>query len=269
MTSDDVIEALKAGPLDANAHAWMREVRSATGATGRRVRSADAVVLSCWPSRGIWAAGVEVKVSRSDWRRELANPAKAAEIQRFCHFWWVAAPEGVVEVGEVPEVWGFYEVRTVRGRRQVRCVKRAPRQEPDAWSVQFVASVVRNAATVAVEEHQRGFRAGVESVRERLERVVEVEARATGAERELAYAKRELAAVTARLSDTQRVCDAYREATGVDVTAGGLYGLSGAVELTKLADYLRRVNLAGLATTLSDAAKRCDEAARAIAIEGE
>ena len=51
------------------AYAFFEEVRAQTGyAAGG---SADGLALSLWPSRGIELHGFEVKVSRSDWLREL------------------------------------------------------------------------------------------------------------------------------------------------------------------------------------------------------
>ena len=50
--------------------------------------------------------GFEVKVSRSDWLRELADADKAQAWKRYCHHWWLVAPRDVVKPGELPEGWG-------------------------------------------------------------------------------------------------------------------------------------------------------------------
>ncbi len=47
----------------------------------RQGRTLDLLVTSLWSSRGFEREGVEIKVSVSDWRRELADVAKA-------HWWW-------------------------------------------------------------------------------------------------------------------------------------------------------------------------------------
>jgi hypothetical protein len=139
-SADRVHAALRKGPLREPAHAWLHEVGNATGA--RCERHADALVVSLWPSRGIWLAGVETKVSRSDWKRELDDPAKSHEIQRYCDYWWVAAPEGVVELSEVPERWGLYVVTPKR----VVVAKPAPKLEPEPLRATFVAAVMRRIA---------------------------------------------------------------------------------------------------------------------------
>src|SRR5512137_2876743 len=56
-------------------------VRNQTGYT-RRVRTADALAVSVFPSRGLYAVGFEIKTDRGDWRRELADPEKSEEIMR-------------------------------------------------------------------------------------------------------------------------------------------------------------------------------------------
>lgn len=65
------------------AYIVLGEVRNTTG-YARRVRIADALVLSTWPSRGLYIHGFEIKSSRNDWLREFGAPEKAEEIFQFC-----------------------------------------------------------------------------------------------------------------------------------------------------------------------------------------
>lgn len=89
------------------AYVMLEEVRNGTG-YAKALRSADAVVMSVWPSRGIWTAGFEMKISRQDWQRELDNPAKAAAFYDYCDYWWlVAGDEKIVRPGELPKTWGL------------------------------------------------------------------------------------------------------------------------------------------------------------------
>ena len=67
-------------------YAVMWEVGRATGAVTNQ-RYADAVIMGLWPSRGLELHGVEIKVSRSDWRREAADPMKAEAIAAYCDRW--------------------------------------------------------------------------------------------------------------------------------------------------------------------------------------
>lgn len=75
--------------------AIMWEVGEGTGAMSGRY--ADAVMMSLWPSRGLELHGVEIKISRSDWKREAADPSKAEAIARYCDRWWVHTPPGIVD----------------------------------------------------------------------------------------------------------------------------------------------------------------------------
>ena len=140
MTASKVLDKLAAGIFSAPAHVMLREVRNGTGYS-RAARTADALVTSVWPSRGIWFAGVEVKVSRSDWLSELKQPDKSYEVQRFCDHWYIAAPPGIVEPGEVPATWGHIEVNA-----KCRVVKQAPKLTAEPLSAVFVASVMRKLA---------------------------------------------------------------------------------------------------------------------------
>ena len=106
MRSQDIITLLRQR-FAAPAFAFLTGVANGTG--GVRVRTADAIAMSVWPSRGLRLHGFEVKVSRSDWKRELENPAKAESVCTFCDHWWIAAPDGVVERSELPPTWGLLE----------------------------------------------------------------------------------------------------------------------------------------------------------------
>ncbi len=118
--------------------AIMWEVGQGTGSmSGRR---ADAVMMSLWPSRGLELHGVEIKVTRSDWKREAADPTKAEAIARYCHRWWVHTPEGVIDdISEMPPAWGL---REWTGKKWVTR-KEAEKREPEPLSYAFLAAMLR------------------------------------------------------------------------------------------------------------------------------
>jgi hypothetical protein len=72
--SQDVIAALRK-KYPAAAWAFLEQVANGTG-YAKKYRWADALAMGLWPSRGMELHGIEVKVSRSDWLRELENPAR-------------------------------------------------------------------------------------------------------------------------------------------------------------------------------------------------
>ncbi len=136
-----VFELLK-GPFPDGAYVRVPQVRNGTGFT-QRTRTADALIVSCWPSRGLWFAGVEIKVSPSDWKRELASPAKSHAIQQWCNYWYVACPRGIVPIGELPPTWGLIECDA----RGCKITKPAPKLKPKPPDAAFICAVLRQATS--------------------------------------------------------------------------------------------------------------------------
>jgi hypothetical protein len=159
MKAIELLDKLRKTIWRDDAHAWLYEVGNATGWAANR--HADALVVSCWPSRGLWVAGIEVKVSRSDWLRELKDPQKSDDIQAHCHFWWLVTTPGIVREGELPVTWGLIEVD-----KKHKIIKQAPRLKPVALSMEFLAAVLRNQskAVDALVSHRV-----IEKVKERVE----------------------------------------------------------------------------------------------------
>jgi hypothetical protein len=131
-------------------HALLPQVRSETGSGSRDVRTADAIVMSLWPSRGIEMLGFELKVSKTDWRKELADPAKAEEIAQYCDAWWIVAPPGVVDVAELPKPWGLLVPSAARDC--LVAAKEAPALDAKPLTKTFLASILRRAQEVVVPE---------------------------------------------------------------------------------------------------------------------
>lgn len=144
MESWRVVEALRtiyASPR----YAFLEQVANGTGSqAGRWI---DAFALSIWPSMGFEALAFEVKVSRGDWRRERDNPAKADEIGKRCHRFFVAAPTGVVPIEEVPAAWGVIEVDAA-GVGFIR--RQAEKLTPPEPSWGFVAAILRRASDAEI-----------------------------------------------------------------------------------------------------------------------
>lgn len=87
-------------------HCIFFEVSDATGFQG--TGWADAISMSLWPSHGLHLEGYEIKVSRSDWQRELINPIKAEKFAARCDKWWLVTAENVIkDESEIPQNWGW------------------------------------------------------------------------------------------------------------------------------------------------------------------
>lgn len=67
----------------------------------------DAAAVGVWPSKGLYRAAFEVKVSRSDFLAELKDPTKNAWAREHFHEFWFVAPGGVVKESELPEGDGW------------------------------------------------------------------------------------------------------------------------------------------------------------------
>ena len=112
--------------------------------TGRHAsRTADAVAMSLWPSRGMEVHGFEIKVSRSDWQRELSMPEKAESIFAYCDRWFVVVPVGsnIVRDSELPRTWGLCEVNA---DGELSVTLPAPTLTPQPLDRTFIASVMRS-----------------------------------------------------------------------------------------------------------------------------
>lgn len=110
--------------------------------TGARVkRHADAVAIGIWPSTGHAIHGFEIKISRGDWLRELADPGKSQSIFAFCHRWSLVTPHGLVAPDELPPGWGLYSFKDGRLRETVM----PKRLEPLPPTPGFMAALVRRA----------------------------------------------------------------------------------------------------------------------------
>lgn len=113
------------------------EVPNVVGYGSRRC---DALAMGLWESKGLHLHGHEIKVSRSDWRKELDDVTKAEPIEKFCHFWWIVAPKGIVKKDELPEQWGLMECSNGTA---LRVSKRATKQDTEPITYGFMAACLR------------------------------------------------------------------------------------------------------------------------------
>jgi hypothetical protein len=111
----------------------------------------------------LWLAGIEIKVSRSDWKKELAHAEKSVAIQKYCKYWYVAAPVGVVPVAEVPEAWGLIDVK----ENTATIVKSATELKTEQPDLLLVCSILRavTECTVPADSVKEKISQGIESAR--------------------------------------------------------------------------------------------------------
>jgi len=111
-------------------------------------RIADFIAMDIWRTGGAYELhGHEVKISRSDWLRELADPWKAAEFTPYVHRWWLVVPDAaMVRPGELPEGWGLMDLAGGRLRAATRAPLRQPRPLPPERLAAFLRAVQKTAA---------------------------------------------------------------------------------------------------------------------------
>ena len=119
MTADEVRKALRNRFMDNRRYAVIEEVGLSTGGGTRRI---DMVVFDCYNSNGFRVDGIEIKVSKSDLRRELEDPAKHAVFFGAIDFFTLACPKEVIDgmMKVIPPKWGILQVNEDGSTRYVR-----------------------------------------------------------------------------------------------------------------------------------------------------
>lgn len=167
MTTRELVDAL-ATRYASPAWAFLPDV--ANGTAGYKGRTADAIAMSLWPSRGLELHGFEVKVSRGDWLRELKNPEKADGIVTHCHRWWiVVGDDKIIQQGELPPTWGLLSPHG----QGLRCRVEAPLLAVEPLDIPMLAAIFRRITQVMIPTHSindrlrgefdRGHKAGEQS----------------------------------------------------------------------------------------------------------
>jgi hypothetical protein len=140
----DKLRMLLRRKFPADQYAMLYEVRDAAGFGASR--SADIMMIGLWPSRGCALEGMELKISRSDWLRELKKPQKAEAFVPYCDRWWViASTPDIVKVEELPPTWGLMVPRG----NGMGVIKQAPDLTPKPVDRSLLAAMLKRATDTA------------------------------------------------------------------------------------------------------------------------
>jgi hypothetical protein len=156
-TADDIRDRLRAkfnttGVGNGFKCVTLEEVANGTGA--RCGSWVDMAVFELWPSRGLIRRAIEIKVSRSDFLRELANKDKNHWARQAFHEFWFAAPSDVVKETELPEGVGLYVPHG-----DSMAVKRAAAMRHDpVLNDHLLASFMRSAYTAIHNDQQEAIK---------------------------------------------------------------------------------------------------------------
>lgn len=165
MNANDVRDCLLT-KWPANQYVMVSEAPDGPERMGRKI---DALVVSCWKSRGYEIDAVEIKVSMTDWMREVNNPAKSEFWVRHSHRFWVAVPSSMsLKVKQtLPPGWGLIACNDGRTVEVVHAVTRFAPSLP--WPA--IVGVLRSAQGCGLRAlelaEQRGFDRGVAYERRR------------------------------------------------------------------------------------------------------
>ena len=121
---------------------WASELALASGA-----RRCDFWTLAPCQSKGYAATAYEIKVSRTDYRRD--THAKQREARLFSDRFYYATPPGLVRPDEVPDWAGLVEIYPDAERfARKKIVVPAPLRDKDAPSWELIVSLLRCSGTI-------------------------------------------------------------------------------------------------------------------------
>jgi hypothetical protein len=169
-------------------HVVIFDVPDSVGMDQRR--RADAIAVGMWRTSGRLIHGFEVKVSRSDWLRELKDTRKADPFLERCDAWWLVAPVDIIKIEEVPAAWGW--LAPTKGGVALR-VQKQPIAKPvlPGMDRAFAFGLIRciNESAASDEKVQAARRKAEEYAEERIQRIEREHARSM-AHRDSALQKR-------------------------------------------------------------------------------
>lgn len=136
-----------------------------------RTRLADAVALPTYQSRGYIVHGYEIKVTRSDWLRELQDMSKAEAIAKDVdRFWLVLGDNGIATDDEVPSTWGILGPGTddkLRIRRQAKQLRAEDAPMPRKFLVTLARKAQKHADDRSAKDRDEAYERGMAAGRER------------------------------------------------------------------------------------------------------
>ena len=106
---------------DTRRYALAEEVGNETGYQRRRL---DMVVVDVYQSNGYSLEGIEIKVSKSDLRRELQGSSKHNIFFDDLDYYSLAAPSDIIDKDLIPKHWGIYAAKFKDGEWTLRTVRK-------------------------------------------------------------------------------------------------------------------------------------------------
>lgn len=145
ISSGDIRALLHDKYADTRRYAYAEEVGNSTGLDQKR--RLDMVIVDCFKSNGFAFEGIEIKISKSDLRRELQDSSKHNIFYPNLDYYSLAAPASVVDIDLIPKHWGLYLVNVLEDGTLSMRTYRKPCSLHDAFIGEidkgFIASLLR------------------------------------------------------------------------------------------------------------------------------
>jgi len=138
-TEDDLIKALR---LRYPYEEWVFFAHQASGVGTHRDtgRYMDAWAMNTYPMNKHLKLAFEIKVSRSDFMRELKQPQKREFAMKVSNQFYFVAPEGVISPEDLPEGCGLL---TLNGSEELKEKVKAPRRDAKEPTWNFIGALAR------------------------------------------------------------------------------------------------------------------------------
>lgn len=131
----------------------IEELRIGCGYVGAADRAIDVWAIEPNASKGCTAVSYEVKISRSDFAKDMKDPLKQRGARLFSDQFYFVTPPGLLAAGEVPDWAGLLEPHPSATEEwpYLSAIVTAPIRSKDAPSWPLVVSMLRREAILLPE----------------------------------------------------------------------------------------------------------------------
>jgi len=152
--TEGLISMLLAKRYCAPEWAYFSQIPNTTGMHTARI--ADGVAMNLYPSKDHALHCFEIKCTRADFLNEIKDPNKSEIVGKYCDYFTLVIPAGLVDPKELPERWGLLEVHSPNadfaGSSGLTYKRKPTKQESVAPLTRgFVAAILRRACDNSVE----------------------------------------------------------------------------------------------------------------------
>ena len=156
---------------DRNQWACFDELRNQTGYS-RQIKYIDFFVINLYPSKNFQRIAYEIKVSKGDFNKEIADPGKRKFAMDNSNQFYFICPSGLISKDEVPEDCGLMYVNSKNSINTRKVAK--DRALPKTIDLTFFASLTRRSQTQQSLLTDKVFKyAGKELTRDEFKKIVD------------------------------------------------------------------------------------------------